>query len=111
MARSPASKPYGSRVSRTTWDLESFDRTRTSRHLVGENSASLLQPLQTDRGSVSGGLPIMFRSVRRSVQALVAAAAILAIALPALAQTRPAAPVPGAANTGRITGRALEKGK
>jgi len=52
----------------------------------------------------------MIRSVRRPVRALVMAAAFLAGALPALAQTRPAPPPP-AANTGRISGRALEQGK
>jgi outer membrane receptor protein involved in Fe transport len=53
----------------------------------------------------------MFSTVRRSVQALVAAVAMLVIALPAHAQTRPAAPAPPAGATGRISGRALEKGK
>jgi outer membrane receptor protein involved in Fe transport len=53
----------------------------------------------------------MFSTVRRSAQALVAAVAMLVIALPAHAQTRPAAPAPPAGATGRISGRALEKGK
>src|SRR5262249_27667773 len=49
-----------------------------------------------------------------SLLALAAALAILGLVAPAYAQTKPAAPAPAAAsaaNTGRITGRALEKGK
>ncbi len=50
----------------------------------------------------------MFTSVRRSLLTLVVATTCLVVAAPAFPQTRPAAPAPAA--TGRITGRALEKG-
>jgi hypothetical protein len=50
-------------------------------------------------------------SVRRSLLTLVAVATCLALAAPVFAQTRPAAPTGAAATTGRISGRALEKGK
>jgi outer membrane receptor protein involved in Fe transport len=54
----------------------------------------------------------MVRNVRRSLSVLIASVAILGLAASAHAQSKPAAPAPaGAANTGRVTGRALEKGK
>src|SRR5262249_10124693 len=65
-------------------------------------------------GPDSGGIPRMYRLAQRSLLALAAALAILGLVAPAHAQTKPAAAAaaaPAAANTGRITGRALEKGK
>ena len=53
----------------------------------------------------------MYRLARRSLLALAAALAILGLVAPAHAQTKPAAAAAPAASTGRITGRALEKGK
>ncbi len=54
----------------------------------------------------------MFASNRRFLVTLVAVLSLLAIAAPAFPQTRPAAPAPAASvTTGRITGRALEKGR
>ena len=53
----------------------------------------------------------MFNSARRLLLTLVASLSLLATAVPAFTQTRPAAPAPLPANTGRISGRALEKGK
>jgi outer membrane receptor protein involved in Fe transport len=50
-------------------------------------------------------------SVRHFLRTLVAVATCLALAAPALSQTRPAAPTGAASTTGRISGRALEKGK
>ncbi len=54
----------------------------------------------------------MFASARRSLLALFALLPLLGLAVPAFTQTRPAAPAPAAsATTGRIAGKALEKGK
>ena len=54
----------------------------------------------------------MFASSRRSLLALFALLPLLGLAVPAFTQTRPAAPAPAAsATTGRIAGKALEKGK
>ena len=53
----------------------------------------------------------MFASSRRLLVTFVAALSLVSLAASALAQTRPAAGAPAAAATGRISGRALEKGK
>src|SRR5260221_4097093 len=53
----------------------------------------------------------MFASSRRLLVTFVAALSLVRLAASALAQTRPAAGAPAAAATGRISGRALEKGK
>mgnify|MGYP001347604089 CR=1 FL=1 len=55
----------------------------------------------------------MFGSARRSLLSLFAALSLLGVAVSAYAQTRPATPAPaaGGATTGRIAGKALEKGK
>ena len=50
-------------------------------------------------------------SIRRILLTLVAATTALVVASPAFTQTRPAAPPGAAPTTGRISGRALEKGK
>lgn len=52
----------------------------------------------------------MLSSARRSLHVLVMCAAFVTAAMPVHAQTRPAAPAPAAAASGRISGRALEKG-
>ena len=53
----------------------------------------------------------MFAFARRILVTLVTVLSLIAIAAPAFTQTRPAAPAPPAAGTtGRISGRALEKG-
>ena len=54
----------------------------------------------------------MLRSARRILHVTVASLALLGVALVAHAQTRPATPAPAAAAaTGRIAGKALERGK
>ncbi|HEY6195236.1 MAG TPA: TonB-dependent receptor [Candidatus Eisenbacteria bacterium] len=53
----------------------------------------------------------MFASSRRLLVTFVAALSLVSVAAAARAQTRPAAGAPPAAATGRISGRALEKGK
>ena len=56
----------------------------------------------------------MVRNVRRTLSALIASAAIVGLAVTAYAQSRPASPAPAPATgaaSGRVTGRALEKGK
>src|SRR5262245_37756374 len=60
-----------------------------------------------------GGLPHMVSIVRRSLSLVIAVLAISGLAASAYAQSRPATPPPAnaAASSGRITGRALEKGR
>src|ERR1043166_2515242 len=60
-----------------------------------------------------GGFPHMVRIVRRSLPVLLAVMALAGLAASAYAQSRPATPPPAnaAGTTGRVTGRALEKGK
>ena len=54
----------------------------------------------------------MFTSARRLLSVLVIGSTLLGVALTVSAQTRPAAPAPNAAtSTGRISGKATEKGK
>jgi outer membrane receptor protein involved in Fe transport len=53
----------------------------------------------------------MFASSRRSLLTLTVMLAMLAVAAPTFSQTRPGGAAPAAASTGRIAGKALERGK